>query len=123
MGQVKKLTCINCPLGCSIEVEMDGKEILSVSGNNCPRGDIYARNEVISPKRVVTSSVYVINGDRNVVSVKTKEAVDKDKIFDCIEAMKLLEVDAPVHIGDLVKADIAGTGVDLVATANVDALS
>lgn len=117
--EVKNLTCINCPLGCSLEVTMDGKEVVSVTGNNCPRGDIYARNEVTNPKRVVTSSVYVMNGDRAVVSVKTEEAIPKDKIFECVEAMRTLKVEAPVKIGDVILEDIAGTGVRLVASANV----
>lgn len=120
MSEVKNLTCINCPLGCSIEVTMEGDEIFSVKGNTCPRGESYARTEVVDPKRVVTSSVYVINGDRAVVSVKTKEPIPKNKIFDCVEAMRLLEIEAPVTIGDVVADNIAGTGVELVATANVN---
>lgn len=117
--EIRKLTCINCPLGCSLSVTMDGKEVVSVTGNTCPKGEIYARNEVTDPKRVVTSSVYVLNGERNVVSVKTEEAIPKDKIFDCVEAMRDLKVKAPVSIGDVIAEDIAGTGVKLLATANV----
>lgn len=117
--EIRKLTCINCPLGCSLSVTMDGKEVVSVTGNTCPKGEIYARNEVTDPKRVVTSSVYVLNGERNVVSVKTEEAIPKDKIFDCVEAMRALKVKAPVSIGDVIAEDIAGTGVKLLATANV----
>lgn len=117
--EIRKLTCINCPLGCSLSVTMDGKEVVSVTGNTCPKGEIYARNEVTDPKRVVTSSVYVLNGERNVVSVKTEEAIPKDKIFDCVEAMRALKVKAPVSIGDVIAEDIAGTGVKLLAMANV----
>lgn len=117
--EIRKLTCINCPLGCSLSVTMDGKEVVSVTDNTCPKGEIYARNEVTDPKRVVTSSVYVLNGERNVVSVKTEEAIPKDKIFDCVEAMRDLKVKAPVSIGDVIAEDIAGTGVKLLATANV----
>lgn len=118
-AEIKKLTCINCPLGCSLSVTVDGGKVISVEGNNCPKGEEYGRNEVANPKRVVTSSVYVLNGERNVVSVKTKEAIAKDKIFDCIEAMRELKVEAPVAIGDVIAKDIAGTGVALVATVNV----
>jgi len=119
MSEKRELTCINCPLGCSLSVEMNGSEIISVTGNTCNRGEIYARNEVVNPVRVVTSSVKVNNGERNVVSVKTKEAIPKDKIFDCVEQMKDVEVDAPVSIGDIIIDDVAGTGVPLVASANV----
>lgn len=119
MSDIRELTCINCPLGCSIRVEMEGNEIVSVSGNNCNRGDTYARNEVISPVRVVTSSVRVEEGERAVVSVKTKSPIPKDSIFACVNAMKDVVVKAPVNIGDVVIGNIADTGVDLVATANV----
>ena len=119
MSELKKLTCINCPLGCSIEVEMEGSEIVGINGNTCPRGEVYARNEVTNPKRVVTSSVYVTGGERAVVSVKTEEAIPKDKIFDCVKAMCDIKIAAPVGIGDVVDDDIAGTGIRLVATANV----
>lgn len=119
MGKIKNLTCINCPLGCSISVEMDGDSIVSISGNNCPRGEAYARTEVISPVRVVTSSVKVVGGDRSVVSVKTKEPIAKDKIFDCVNAMRDISLQAPVAIGDVACKNIADTGVDLVVTANV----
>ena len=123
MSEVRNLTCINCPLGCSIEVTMEGSEILSITGNTCPRGETYARNEVTDPKRVVTSSVYVVNGERAVVSVKTEEAIPKNKIFDCVKAMRELKLEAPVAIGDVVTDNIAGTGIKLVATANVSVAS
>lgn len=123
MSEIKELTCINCPLGCSIKVEMNGDEIISVTGNNCNRGEIYARNEVISPVRVVTSSVRVDGGERAVVSVKTQSPIPKNAIFACTDAMKNIVVNAPVNIGDVILANIADTGVDLVATANVMAIT
>lgn len=120
MSEIRELTCINCPLGCAIKVEMDGNTILSVTGNTCNRGEIYARNEVINPVRVVTSSVKVRDGEQAVVSVKTKEAIPKDKIFEVADAMKNIILDAPVSIGDIVTSNVASTGIDLVATANVN---
>lgn len=54
------------------------------------------------------------------VSVKTKEDIPKGKIFACIEALKYVEVEAPVHIGDVIITDVAGTGVDIIATKNVN---
>lgn len=116
---IKNLTCINCPLGCSLEVKLNGNEVVSVTGNTCPRGEIYAKNEVTDPKRVVTSSVHVNGAERAVVSVKTETAIPKGMIFDCVNAMRNISIDAPVKIGDVVSDDIAGTGVKLVATANV----
>ncbi len=118
--EIKKLTCINCPVGCSLKVEMDGENVICVSGNTCRRGEIYARKEVTNPTRIVTSTVKVVNGTSGTVSVKTKEDIPKEKIFACVQALKGIEVQAPVHIGDVILENVAGTGVDIVATRNVE---
>ena len=103
-------------MGCSIAVEMDGNEVVSVTGNTCKRGDVYARKEVTNPTRIVTSTVRVIGGKEDMVSVKTKEDIPKGKIFDCIKALKNVEVEAPVQVGDVVVPAAGGTGVDIVAS-------
>ena len=113
--EIKNLTCINCPVGCSLKVEMDGSHVTCVSGNTCRRGEVYARKEVTNPTRIVTTTVKVVNGTSGTVSVKTKE-----KIFACIEALKGIEITAPVHIGDVILKNVAETGVDIVATRNVE---
>lgn len=120
---IRNLTCINCPLGCSLTVKMDGDKIISITGNTCPRGEMYAKNEVTDPKRVVTSSVHVNGGERSVVSVKTKEAIPKGMIFECANAMRDISATAPVKIGDVIIDNIAGTGIELVATANVEKMT
>lgn len=107
-------------MGCPITVEMDGNEVVSVTGNTCKRGEVYARKEVTDPTRIVTSTVRVIGGKADMVSVKTKEDIPKGKIFDCVKALKGVEVEAPVRIGDVIVPDAAGTGVDIVATKNVE---
>lgn len=115
----RELICIGCPLGCPLTVTMEGTEI-TVKGNTCKRGEIYAKKEVTNPTRVVTSSVRVRNGAIAMVSVKTKEDIPKDKIFACMEAIRAVSVEAPVHIGQIVIADCAGTGIPVVATKNVE---
>lgn len=106
-------------MGCPLVVTMDGGEVVSVTGNTCKRGEIYGRKEVTNPTRIVTSTVRVSGGSIDMVSVKTKEDIPKGKIFDCVKALKNVEVEAPVHIGDVIMKDVAGTGVDVVATKNV----
>ena len=117
MGK-RELICIGCPMGCPVTVEMNDTEIVSVTGNTCPRGDAYARKEVTNPTRIVTSTVKVEGESVDMVSVKTKEDIPKDKIFDCVRALKGITVKAPIRIGDVILADVAGTGVDVVATKN-----
>lgn len=118
--ETKNLTCIGCPLGCSLTVEMENGEVTSVTGNTCKRGDVYARKEVTNPTRIVTSSVKVNGGKLKMVSCKTKEDIPKGKIFEVSQALASVVVEAPVKIGDVVLANVAGTGVDVVATKNVD---
>ena len=113
------LICIGCPLGCPLEVEMDGAEIISISGNTCKNGDKYARKELTNPTRIVPSLVRVVGGTLGMVSVKTASDIPKGKIFDCVKALKDVEVQAPVKIGDVIVENVAGTGVNVIATKNV----
>lgn len=115
----KEFVCIRCPLGCNVSVEMEGEEIKSITGNTCPRGADYVTKELTDPRRIVTSLVKVKGGERPVVSVKTAADIPKDKIMNCIEELKQIEVAAPVQIGDVIIKDVCGTGVDIVATANL----
>ncbi len=116
-----ELTCIGCPLGCALKVETDANgQVVSVSGNTCKRGEDYGRKEVTSPERTVTSTVSVIGGAEPVVPVRTRKDVPKAKIFSCMEEIRKASIKAPVSIGDVVVPDVAGTGVDVIATKFVD---
>lgn len=117
----RNLTCIRCPMGCQITVTSESGEVRAVEGNSCPRGDEYARNEVTHPVRTVTSTVRVRKGSLPVVSVKTQTDIPKDRIFDVMRDINSVTVTAPVHIGDVLMENIAGTGVALVATRDVPA--
>ena len=117
----RTLTCIGCPLGCQITVSMQGEEIVSVTGNTCPRGDKYARSEVTNPVRTVTSIVRVDNGEIAMVSVKTASDIPKAMIFDIMKEIDSARVNAPVKIGDVIIPNICNSGVDLIATKNVAA--
>lgn len=120
MSEIRDLTCIGCPLGCSIQVTLENGEVKEVKGNTCPRGDAYARKEVTNPTRIVTSTVRVNGGRSIMVSCKTAEDIPKNKIFEVTAVLKNVTVNAPVHIGDVLVPDAAGTGVSVIATKNVD---
>jgi len=114
-----ELTCIGCPLGCSLSVEKEGNEVVSVTGNTCPRGDAYARKEVTNPTRIVTSTVMVDGGVAKTVSCKTESDIPKGMIFDIVKELSDIRVMAPVKIGDVLVENVAGTGVNVVATKDV----
>lgn len=118
---MKELICIGCPIGCLLKVEVQGDEI-RVGGNGCKRGETYAQNEIRCPKRPITSTVALLNGSIRRLSVRTAQDVPKDKIFACMEEIHKIRVSAPVHIGDVVLENCAGTGVDVIATKNVESV-
>jgi len=118
----KRITCILCPNGCVLDVTYDGKpsaETISVTGNLCPRGKDYAIEELTDPKRTLTTSVLVEGGTEPLVSVRTASPIPRSMIMEVREVLQGIVVDAPVAIGDLIARDIAGTGVDVIATRSV----
>ena len=117
--EVRNLICIGCPLGCPVTVTMEGEEI-NVTGNTCPRGADYAKKEVLSPTRIVTSSIRVNHGVIDRVSVKTISDIPKSKFFDVMEEILSIRVEAPVAMGQVLIENCAGTGVDIIATKDVE---
>ncbi len=116
----REFVCIGCPLGCNVTVELDGTEIKNITGNTCPRGADYVTKELTDPRRIVTSLVRVTDGELPVVSVKTASDIPKDKIRDCIRALKDVELPAPVQVGDVVLENVCGTGINVVATKTIE---
>ena len=111
----RDLVCIICPRGCNLTVELEGKEIKSVTGNGCPRGLQYAENECLNPQRTVTSTIRCTDG--RPVSVKTDRAIPKDKVFECMKMIDSQKVRLPIHIGDVIIENVFGS--DIVATTNL----
>lgn len=114
--QEKKMICTVCPMGCHLTATMNDAGELTVTGNTCPRGARYGRDEFIDPQRTVTTSVYVDGGQLPVVSVRTKTPVSKTKIPEVLAALEGFRAQAPVAMGQVLIENIAGTGTDLVAT-------
>lgn len=113
---VKTVICTECPMGCNVSVDFDGENVLNISGNNCVRGEGYAKNEVICPRRVVTSSVRATCG--KMVSVKTDKPVKKSEIFDVMKIINVSTCTAPVKIGDVIVENIT-EDINLIATSNL----
>ena len=110
----KKLICIGCPLGCELCAVLEGGEVISVTGNTCKRGDAYARKELVSPERTVTSTVKMSDG--RMLPVRTKTDIPKAKVLECVRELKHVVVEAPVETGQIIVQDIAGTNVPVIAT-------
>lgn len=116
--QVREMVCIVCPMGCHIKVSKD-KDNYTVTDNKCPRGKEYGIKELTNPTRVLTTTVKVKGGLLNRLPVKTKEAIPKNKIFECMKKIDSIEVSIPVSAGDIIIKDILDTGVDVIASRSM----
>jgi len=119
-GAATELVCIRCPIGCMVTVAKRPDGTWDITGNTCNRGAEYAKKELTDPTRIVTSTVRLRNVAQAVNSVKTKSDIPKGKMMECMAALRDVELEAPVRIGDVALANVAGTGVDMVVTKSVE---
>lgn len=118
------LTCIICPMGCSMEVEVETnasgqKKVLSVKDNGCKRGEQYAAKELQNPTRTLTTTMKVEGGELPLVPVKTAGEVPKASLLQCMEVVRRASCKAPVKRGDVLIYDLLGTGVNVFACADI----
>jgi CxxC motif-containing protein len=114
----RKLVCISCPLGCRLTVTWEDERDITVKGNRCAKGESYAQEEILAPKRVVTATVAAAQSPRR-LPVKTSAPLLKQHIPALLHQLDTMEVEAPLGCGDILLEDIAGTGVDLVAARSL----
>ncbi|MDR1175774.1 MAG: DUF1667 domain-containing protein [Treponema sp.] len=132
---MKNLTCISCPIGCSLTVEEgppgeDGLPVLNIGGNRCPRGAAYARDEICSPKRVVTATCIIDTVPEDVkkrslyaprrLPVKSAAACPRDKIDELLADIYRTGVKLPVKAGDRIITNWKGMGIDVVAVRSIE---
>lgn len=118
--EVRNMPCIGCPKGCNLSVtigEGNVPDSITVTGNTCKTGEEYAKKEVTDPRRIVTSTIPVNNGE--MLSVRTRTDIPRPKIMECMEVLKGIKIKAPVYIGDIIVSNVAGTGVDVIATKTI----
>ena len=114
---IRELTCIVCPKGCQLKVELEDKKVISVTGNTCKRGVTYAETECIAPMRTLTTTAAVEGG--GVVPVKTDKAIPKELLLDAMKEVNAARVKADAKLGDVVIENLLGTGANVVTTRNV----
>ena len=118
--------CTTCPSECALTIETrideNGVEhVLLVQGNRCARGRKFAEQEIIRPMRILATTIVVRGGDEKLLPVRTARPIPRDLHLSAMRDIRHTSVTAPVHMGDVVMSDLLGTGVDLVASMNVDA--
>ena len=112
--------CIGCPLGCRLEVDEDESgEIVEVRGFSCKRGKEYAVQEHTDPRRTLTTTVAIDGAIVARLPVKSSQAIPKGQVQAACTALRTVRVHAPVRLGDVIVADVLGSGADIVATRDV----
>lgn len=114
MNKDMETVCIRCPIGCHLRVEKKNGEIV-VSGNNCPRGAEYGRQEYTSPMRTITCVYRLKNG--GTLSVRTSGAVEKIKYFEVLRVIHAAPEPVEPKFGDVLVHNVLNTGVDVVITS------
>ena len=115
----KEIICVSCPMGCRITVRAKEGDIISIARNDCPKGIEYAKEEFTNPLRILPTTVKVIGGGLPLVSVKTEKAIPKRLLLKAMAEIAEIEVKAPIEIGQVIRDDLIGTGVRLIATRNI----
>ena len=118
--QIQKMTCIVCPTGCQLEVVTTAEGTIDVSGAQCPRGVAYGKNEILNPTRVLTTTVKIRGGSLPLLPVRTARAIAKQHLQRAMMALREVEVSAPVRTGDVIVANLLATGIDVVASRDME---
>lgn len=119
MSERKELTCIECPRGCRLSVEVDGGRA-TVSGNACPKGAVWGAQEAVEPMRALTTTVAVEGAARKRLPVRTDGTIPLGRLLDAMAAIDPIVVRPPIRRGDVVARDLLGLGVDLIATDDLN---
>lgn len=115
----KEIICTVCPMGCEIEVEGSDKEVTSIKGFGCKRGEVYGNNEFLHPVRILTSTVKVA-GQNELLAVRSEEPIPKELMMDCMKVIAEKTVcDTPIQRYDVVIPNICDSGINIVATSTV----
>ena len=121
-----QFNCTTCPSECllTVEVERDADgavvEVRSVAGNSCPRGNRFAHQELTCPMRVLTTTVAISGGDEALLPVRTAEAIPLELHAQAMALIRGLAVNAPISMGDIVLPNLLNTGIDLIASMDIN---
>ena len=116
---IKELICINCPMGCHLQLNIEQDEVIEVKGNTCPRGLVYAKNEFYHPMRRLSSTVKIKDGLHGVLPVISSDVIPKEKCFEVLKLLKEIEVEAPIVMDQIIVNDVLGLGVDILASRDM----
>lgn len=121
MPEVERYTCLGCPIGCALELEHDGSEIVEVRGNRCERGTKYARQEFTDPRRAMSTTVAISGARWARLPVKVTRPIPKDRVREAAHLLHRMQIEAPVRLGDVLAENFLGEpGIAVVATRTME---
>jgi len=115
----KKITCIECPKGCVLGVDIENCRVIKVTGNECPKGEKYAVSEAENPMRILTAVVRAAGLELKMIPVRTDRPIPRSRIFEAMDEIKKLKVNGPLNTGDVIVKNFMGLDADLIATRKV----
>lgn len=115
--ETKNLICIECPRGCGITLFLEDGKVLKTEGNFCLKGETYAKNEIINPVRVVTTTVRLLSGE--MLPVKTDKGVPKTEVINIVRKISKISINKPVKSGDIIIENIDKNGANVIATKSI----
>lgn len=122
MEEMKKMICITCPKGCTLEVTRDGETITKVVAG-CKRGNEYAEREMRDPRRMVASTVKIANALHPLMPVYTSAPFPKPRINELLLELRQMELKAPIRVGQVIARNVLGTGIDILASRSAASLT
>ena len=114
----RNFVCIVCPSSCRLSgSEKDGE--IKVSGNDCRRGEEHGKEEFREPRRMLTTTVAIGNGNLPRLPVISSREIPKVKLDEALRLLYKTEVSAPVRCGDVIVKNICDTGADVIASRSL----
>ena len=120
---MKYITCIGCPKGCQIKVYKNENGDIVAEDYFCKRGEEYAIQEYIDPKRILTTTMKVKNGILPLIPVRSNIPVPKDRLIDCMKVIAMIETGIPIKMGDILIPNILDINVDIIASRDLESIS
>ena len=115
----RHFTCVICPIGCEIDVELQDSDVASMIGDKCVKGKEFVLHELEEPMRILTTTILIKGAKWAMLPVRTDKPIPKRLLFNVIKELANIELQAPVKISDVIIRDTAGTGANVVATRNM----
>jgi CxxC motif-containing protein len=116
----KHFTCVTCPVGCEVDVEVQDGSIVSMTGNKCDKVKEFVLQELKEPMRVLTTTVRIKGAKYAMLPVRTDKPIPKRLFTQAIGELTGIDLQAPVHMSDVIVKDVAGSGANIVATRTME---